>query len=98
MTGSEFTDRVLYIGQAWLPARDIVEKGLTERFKVHESGHIILFESFCPWKEHLHLLETDLKVPESCHPFYVVYPDESKKWRVQAVPKRPDSFERLALL
>ncbi|KAJ3416640.1 hypothetical protein HDV05_000922 [Chytridiales sp. JEL 0842] len=93
ITGQEFLDKVLYIGKAWLPARDIVLKGLSERFEIHKSGHLILFNQFCPWKEHLHLLETETNVKEDQLPLYIIYPDESKKWRVQAVPKSPESFE-----
>ncbi|KAI9366720.1 GAMM1 protein [Zopfochytrium polystomum] len=93
MTGEEFTDKVRYTALSWLPAREIVEKGLTTRFDVDASGHIILFEQFSPWKEHLHILEKETNVPEAQQPLYVIYPDESGKWRVQAVPKESESFE-----
>ena len=44
-------------------------------------------------QEHLFLLEDELAIPEEEKPVYIVYPDESKKWRVQAVPVSPDSFQ-----
>ncbi|KAJ3196515.1 hypothetical protein HK101_008699 [Irineochytrium annulatum] len=93
MVGTEFEDRVMYLGKAWLPARTIVESGLTSRNKHHPSGRIIVFEEFCPWKEHLHRLETEHHIGNDVQPYYVIYPDESGKWRVQAVPKTPESFE-----
>ncbi|KAJ3344747.1 hypothetical protein HDU83_004769 [Entophlyctis luteolus] len=88
LTGSEFLDRVKYTALSWLPAREIVRNGIAERTKAHKSGKIVVFESFCPWKEHLHLLES----PDEEKVLYVIYPDESGKWRVQAVPEAPDSF------
>lgn len=44
-------------------------------------------------KEHLHILEKELAIPADELPLYVLYPDESGKWRVQAVPKEAESFE-----
>jgi uncharacterized UPF0160 family protein len=93
MAGEEFLGRLDYYANAWLPARDIVKAGLQARPAVDSSGHIILFEQFAPWKEHLFELEEELSITESQRPFYVVYPDEtSGNWRVQAVPVSPDSF------
>lgn len=44
-------------------------------------------------QEHLFELERTLQIPEAEKPLYILYPDESGKWRIQAVPKSPDSFE-----
>ncbi|KAH0444939.1 hypothetical protein IEQ34_025529 [Dendrobium chrysotoxum] len=44
-------------------------------------------------KEHLFELEKTLQISEAEKPLYIVYPDESGKWRIQAVPKSPESFE-----
>lgn len=45
-------------------------------------------------QEHLFELEPELGIPAtSAAPIYVVYPDESGKWRIQAVPISSDSFE-----
>jgi uncharacterized UPF0160 family protein len=93
MTGEEFVGRLDYYATAWLPARDLVVAGLAQRFNVHPSGRVILFESFCPWKEHLFELEATQGITEAQQPFYVVYPDETAgNWRVQAVPVSPESF------
>ncbi|KAI9344997.1 metal-dependent protein hydrolase [Obelidium mucronatum] len=92
LTGTEFTERVRYTALAWLPAREIVEAGLNNRKSVHPSGKIIAFDQFCPWKEHLHLLEGEQNIKEDEAPLYIIYPDETRKWRIQAVPQAPESF------
>jgi len=93
LTGEEFSGRVDYYANAWLPARDIVKSGLEARGAVDPSNQIILFEQFCPWKEHLFELEQELSIAEGQKPFYVVYPDETAgNWRIQAVPQSPESF------
>ncbi|KAG6335287.1 hypothetical protein ID866_3816, partial [Astraeus odoratus] len=50
LTGEEFIGRLKYYAEAWLPARDIVDAGLSTRHLVDPSGKIILFEQFMPWK------------------------------------------------
>ena len=72
---------------AWLPARSLVEKAVKER-----QGRIVIFDAFAPWKEHLFELEKTLEIAEADRPLYVLYADESGKWRVQAVPQSSDSF------
>lgn len=37
-------------------------------------------------------LEKEQQIPAEEQPYYVVYADESGKWRVQAVPESPSSF------
>ncbi|GAA5877996.1 hypothetical protein JCM8547_000936 [Rhodosporidiobolus lusitaniae] len=96
MAGKEFLDRLDYLYKAWLPAREIVQKAVEARKSVHPSGQIVVYEEFAPWKEHLHILERDLALPESELPLYVLYPESAaadSKWRIQAVPKSQESFE-----
>ncbi|KAL2914796.1 hypothetical protein HK105_205727 [Polyrhizophydium stewartii] len=93
MAGSEFKERVRFLGLSWLPARTLVEDALHSRKDVHESGRIIVLDQFCPWKEHLQQIEEENKLTEKNHPFYIVYQDSSSQWRVQAVPVSPTSFE-----
>ncbi|SCV73774.1 BQ2448_6204 [Microbotryum intermedium] len=96
LAGTELLQRVDYTAKAWLPARGIVLEALQSRKEIHDSGRVLLFSSFAPWKEHLHLLEQELGIPESELPWYVLYPegsDTSAKWRVQAVPMTQESFE-----
>ncbi|KAI0033143.1 GAMM1 protein [Vararia minispora EC-137] len=93
MTGEEFLERLDYYANAWLPARDLVVAGLDKRLTADPSGRIVLFESFCPWKEHLFELEATQGIAEEEQPFYIVYPDEmGGNWRIQAVPVSPESF------
>jgi len=95
IVGKEFLDIVRDVGLSWIPARGIVEKGISERFSVHASGKIVVLEQFCPWKEHLYALEKEVGAERV---LYVLYSDQSGKWRVQAVPESEDSFaSRLAL-
>jgi len=93
LTGTEFMGRLSYYADAWLPARGLVKSALDARHVVNPSGHIILFEHYCPWKEHLFEIESESSIAEAEKPFYVVYPDElGGNWRIQAVPISPDSF------
>ncbi|KAI3617814.1 hypothetical protein CBS9595_003723 [Malassezia furfur] len=96
MAGGEFFDRVNDALYAWLPARDIVVQALKERKSFEGAdaqGRILLFDRAVGWKGHIYDLETALEIPEAEKPLYVVYPDESGKWRVQAVPVNSESFE-----
>lgn len=52
--------------------------------KVDPSGEIIELEGGgCPWKEHLFELEQDLKIEPPIK--FVIYTDQSNKWRVQVI-------------
>ncbi|TNY21272.1 putative GAMM1 protein [Rhodotorula diobovata] len=96
MCGQEFLDRLDYLHKAWLPARDIVVRAVEKRKDVHPSGKVIVFDEFCPWKEHLHVLEDELSIPADELPLYVLYPESEapdSKWRVQAVAVSPESFD-----
>lgn len=53
MVGAEFKERVRYVGLSWLPGRELVEKALDDRVKIDPRGHIMVLDTFCPWKEHL---------------------------------------------
>ena len=48
-------------------------------------------EGHFPWKEHLFLLEKELAIEGLIK--FVLFTDDKGKWRVQAVPKSPNSFE-----
>lgn len=83
LAGSEFFEVLHGLANSWYPARSLVHTAFASR----PSPQYIVFEQFCPWKDHLFSLDTKEEV------LYVVYPDESGKWRMQAVPATPDSFE-----
>ena len=50
IAGEDFVSIVKYLGNAWLPARAIVERSLRNRHQTHASGRIVLLEEQCPWK------------------------------------------------
>lgn len=49
-------------------------------------------DMFLLLKSHLFDLEKHLSIPSDEQVLYVVYPDESGKWRIQCVPESVDSF------
>ncbi|GAA5823004.1 hypothetical protein JCM3770_005376 [Rhodotorula araucariae] len=96
LCGDEFLARLDYLAKAWLPARDIVIRAVETRKENHPSGKIIVYTEFCPWKEHLHIIEQELSIPADELPLYVLYPESeapNSKWRVQAVAVSPESFD-----
>lgn len=97
LTGREFFQCVDYLGLAWLPARDLVLEAVKAKHQYDIDGHIVVFEQHTPWKEHLFQIEQELQSEGQI--LYVLYADETGgSWRVQAVPKGPESFEsRLSL-
>lgn len=50
LMGEAFVAKLDYYGKAWLPARDIVENALSNRFSLDEYGRILHLPTFCPWK------------------------------------------------
>ncbi|KAE8626998.1 hypothetical protein XENTR_v10006830 [Xenopus tropicalis] len=97
LAGSEFVSRLDFYHRSWLPARALVEEAIRKRIQVDESGEVIvLAQGGCPWKEHLFQLEKELGLEKQVK--YVLYPDQSAKWRVQCVPTGPNTFlNRLSL-
>ena len=60
--------------------------------QVDPSGEILCFESGgLPWKDHLFTLEEELALDPIIK--FVLYSDQSAKWRVQCVPIHLHSFE-----
>jgi len=96
LAGSEFFSRLDYFSKAWLPGRELVVKALENRFSNQAQdklGRVLIFDSFCPWKDHLHTLEKTTLTESSERPLYVLYADESQNWRIQAIPVTPGGFE-----
>ncbi|XP_011270216.1 hypothetical protein CAOG_08616 [Capsaspora owczarzaki ATCC 30864] len=98
LTGSEFHDYVSGQARAWLPARGIVEAAVAARHTVHPSGQIIKLDQFCPWKEHLFMLEEELNIQGAIK--FVLFQDKSGTYRVQTVSVDEASFfsSRIPLL
>lgn len=87
--GKEFDDKVQYFGTSWLPARNIVEKAVENRFNVHASGEILELTRFCPWQEHLREIEKEVGGIEIK---YVLFKGGEEDYRVQCVPVKEGSF------
>ncbi|CAG9793403.1 unnamed protein product [Diatraea saccharalis] len=90
LVSEEFLYLVNYFISVWLPARDYVKSSLENRFQVHKSGNILVFNERFPWKEHLFDLETEMGIVNETK--YVLFQDKPKSWRVQCVPVNPTSF------
>ncbi|XP_043540195.1 MYG1 exonuclease-like [Chiloscyllium plagiosum] len=92
LVGSEFLDRLQYYHTVWLPARSLVQESIRERFKVDNSGEIVVLgKGGCPWKEHIFELEKELKIGTPIK--FVLFTDQQGQWRVQCVPQHPHSFQ-----
>eukprot|EP00088_Acartia_fossae_P014697 TRINITY_DN1789_c0_g2_i2.p1 TRINITY_DN1789_c0_g2~~TRINITY_DN1789_c0_g2_i2.p1 ORF type:complete len:333 (+),score=41.60 TRINITY_DN1789_c0_g2_i2:42-1040(+) len=94
---SEFRDKVHFYARSWWPARKIVADAIEQRFDVHPSGQVLEFkQGGVPWKEHLLQLEVEQGLEGQL--YYVIYTDQSGKWRVQCVPVSSTAFQnRLSL-
>lgn len=93
LAGSEFFAALDRAANSWYPAKTLVLSAFDARKNYDPSGRLIVFEDFAPWKEHLFNIESEQSIPEAEKPLYIVYPDEAGKWRIQAVPVTPDSFQ-----
>jgi uncharacterized UPF0160 family protein len=94
LAGGEWLEAVQYTAHVWLPGRAPVAEALAARHAVHPSGRIVQLMQYCPWKSHLYDLEEELGLgtPDK-QPWFVLYEDEKKNWRVQAIAVGPNSFE-----
>lgn len=91
VTGAEFSSKLAFYYEAWLPARHLVEAAVRERFQVDASGEIIRLETGgCPWQDHLFQLEEENNLQPLIK--YTLYQDDNRQWRIQAVPLARDSF------
>ncbi|CEG46615.1 Predicted metal-binding protein [Plasmopara halstedii] len=91
MTITEFTDAIHDLLHSWLPAREIVEKAITERFQTHKSGEIVYLPDYCPWKSHLVDIEEKLLISGQIK--FVLYNDATGNMvRVQAINAESGSF------
>ncbi|KAM4044394.1 MYG1 exonuclease [Anomaloglossus baeobatrachus] len=97
LAGTEFVSRLDFYHRSWLPARALVEEAIRQRFQVDDSGEVVvLAQGGCPWKEHLFQVEKETSLDKQIK--YVIYSDQSGKWRVQCVPTGPSTFQnRLSL-
>lgn len=90
LVGSELVDRIIYYATVWLPARNLVAEAAKNRFDIHPSGEILELQQFCPWKDHLYLIEPELGIEGI--PKYVIMENKPGDFRVICVPNTPKSF------
>ncbi|CCE61289.1 hypothetical protein TPHA_0A02070 [Tetrapisispora phaffii CBS 4417] len=89
--GDIFVRLVKRYGESWLPAKALVADAVSKRFQIDPSGKIILFEQFCPWKEHLYAVEKELNIENKIE--FVLFKDSGNTWRVSTVPVSSTSFK-----
>lgn len=92
----EVCDSFKGLATSWWPARSIVEGALREeaRKAVHPSGKAAALPSYCPWQSHLHDLEEEgFEGLTAGEVLYVLFPDSSKGYRIQAVSQKDGGFE-----
>ncbi|CAM9829846.1 unnamed protein product [Chrysoparadoxa australica] len=93
---SEMTKYIEGLGSSWWPARSLVEEALAESKEVDPNGEILVLKTPCPWKGHLLDIEAERGITGQAK--FVLYPDSSDNWRVQAVPVEEHGFAlRLSL-
>lgn len=97
LCGADFLSPMVKIVESELPARELVEKAIVQRNETDVSGEIICFPTGgLPWMVHLYELEKLHRVEKLIK--FVLYEDQSKMWRVQAVTVEGTAFEnRLGL-
>lgn len=92
LIGDEFVSVLRGFHESWMPARDLVIEAVKNRKDVDPSGGIIEFTGgSCPWKSHFYDIEKQFASEGEVK--YVIYPDESKNYRVQCVSMDANSFE-----
>eukprot|EP00808_Paulinella_micropora_P015598 g51554.t1 len=96
LVGQEFTAAVQRAHGSWLPARVLVKAAIAARFEASPSGQVVNLEQYTSWKEHIFLLEQELRLPRPL--LYVVYPDSGGNFHLQAVSESPASFTSRAPL
>lgn len=97
LAGTEFSEQLTGLVEGWLPARDLVEAALLQRFAVDDCGQVLRFDNGgLPWKQHLYMLEREHGVDPLV--MFVLYEDTRGMWRVQAVTVEGTAFtNRLSL-
>jgi len=97
LCGEDFLSVMTKIVESDLPAREVVEKAVVQRYDTDPSGEILCFPTGgLPWKGHLYELEKLHKTEKLIK--FVLYSDQGGMWRVQAVTVEGTAFEnRLGL-
>jgi uncharacterized UPF0160 family protein len=123
LAGEEFVHAARFLICSWLPARQIVQRAMQQRFSVHPSGQVVVLSEYTVWKNHLFALEEEEmrndndnnqitlngsssssnasnsnssnnnQFYSTAEILYVLYPDVSGQYRIQAVSQEEGSFE-----
>lgn len=78
------------ISQIFMPARMVVQEAWSKKEQVHKSGEILFLSTPCPWKDHLYEIENENEKPDLIK--FVLFQDERKMYRIQAVAPKGDFF------
>lgn len=88
----EFLVEIRYIFCDMFIGIPIVRKAFEQRFEVHSSGRILFLDRSCSWKSALFRIEDELKI--SGQILFILFKEKGDgSYRVQSVPKLPNSFE-----
>ena len=91
VAGADFRAVLEKAALSWLPARGVVTAAIAARESVDPSGEVVLFASGgVPWRDHVYDLEREAGVEGLVK--FVLYPDQSGMWRVQAVTVEGAAF------
>jgi len=86
----EFLNQLNSIIRNWIPAYSIVKSSIEKRKEFHPSGNIVFLERFCPWKEHLLVIEEEMNIKNEVQ--FCIYRDSDGSYRVQTIPVSLGSF------
>lgn len=73
--------RFIASASSGISAKDIVAKAIENA----QDPRVIVLDKYIPWKKTVHALSKEA--------LFMVYPSESKQWRIQAIPVELGSFE-----
>ena len=86
----EFLNQLNSIIRNWIPGYSIVKSSIEKRKEFHASGNIVFLERFCPWKEHLLMIEEEMNLKDEIK--FCIYRDSDGSYRVQTIPVSMGSF------
>ncbi|KAH3766048.1 metal-dependent protein hydrolase [Pelomyxa schiedti] len=100
LAGEAFRDSLSFLVESWLPSRLIVEQAYNSRTRHHPSGHIMVFETPAPWKDHLRDIEeeeasarTPGSAPSPLVLYGLVFDNARNQWAAVCVTKKKGSFQ-----
>lgn len=100
MAGAEFQEMLTSIIESEIPAECAVKDALQKRFDVCATGEVIrLVQGGLPWQSCLYSLEEEEGLSDTTNMSsngrlikFVLYEDQARMWRIQAVTEQGKSF------